>query len=351
MSHLLATVRGMDGMSDDSGQTLARQWTMLQCIPRSPLRVTVGEIESRLKDEGFVASRRTLERDLHTLSGRFPLVLDSRSKPYGWSWAKGANFEFMPKLTPPEAVALLLAKTHLQTLLPKPMNKDLAPIFDAAERALATSGWKDWHHRTAVVPNAMSLLPPKIAADVLTGIEQAITRKRAVHATYRSKGSRTAKAITLHPLGLFSRGSVMYVVCLLFDYNDIRHLALHRLGKVDILELPRREPANFDFQTHVRTEGAALRSRGAIELKIRMEAAAAEHLRETPLSAHQTWTARDDELVDVSATVEDDERLRWWLLAFGSQLEVLSPSYLRDELSSELIMAANRYRVTTGRIK
>src|SRR3546814_13144928 len=77
---------------------------MLRGIPRSPLRVTTGELEAKLADEGFAVSRRTLERDLHGLSGLFPLELDDRVRPYGWSWAKGANFEFMPKLTSSQAV-------------------------------------------------------------------------------------------------------------------------------------------------------------------------------------------------------------------------------------------------------
>src|SRR3546814_19511456 len=81
---------------------------MLRGIPRSPLKATTKELEDKLLDEGFEVSRRTLERDLHLLSIHFPLVLDDRSKPYGWSWAKDAHFEFMPKLTAAQAVALQL---------------------------------------------------------------------------------------------------------------------------------------------------------------------------------------------------------------------------------------------------
>src|SRR3546814_7783831 len=120
MSHpastILATITVEDCMKEESSRTLARQWAMLRGIPRSPLRVTTGELEAKLADEGFAVSRRTLERDLHGLSGLFPLELDDRVRPYGWSWTKAANFEFMPKLTSSQAVALLLAKAHLRHL-------------------------------------------------------------------------------------------------------------------------------------------------------------------------------------------------------------------------------------------
>src|SRR3546814_10139941 len=107
---------------------------MLRGIPRSPLKATTKELEDKLLDEGFEVSRRTLERDLHLLSIHFPLVLDDRSKPYGWSWAKDAHFEFMPKLTAAQAVALQLARTHLRDLLPQAIDrksKRLNPVTNA----------------------------------------------------------------------------------------------------------------------------------------------------------------------------------------------------------------------------
>src|SRR3546814_17997451 len=103
---------------------------MLRGSLRATWRVTTGELEAKLVDEGFAVSRRTLERDLHGLSGLFPLELDDRVRPYGWSWAKGANFEFMPQLTSSQAVALLLAKAHLRHLLPRALHKALAQDFD-----------------------------------------------------------------------------------------------------------------------------------------------------------------------------------------------------------------------------
>jgi len=37
----------------------------------------------------------------------------------------------------------------LRSELPQSMQRDLKPLFDAAARELATTGWKDWHQRTA----------------------------------------------------------------------------------------------------------------------------------------------------------------------------------------------------------
>ena len=331
-------------MAEESGHTLARQWVMLQSIPRSPLKATTAEMELRLRDEGFEVSRRTIERDLHVLSARFPLVLDGRSKPFGWSWAKGANFEFMPKLSSSQAVAMLLARTHLRDLLPQAMNKDLAPLFDSAMQTLAGSGWKDWHKRTAVVPMGIPHIPPKLSAAVLTVVQSALSHRRCLAAQYRTKGGTQPKAYKIHPLGLLSRGPVMYLICTLSDYQDVVQLALHRFVSAVETDEQSKEPKGFEFQQYVKTEARRYGSGGLIKLVARFNAGAAEHLREMPLSEDQTLRDLEGGLVEVAATVEDDELLRWWLLGFGRWAEVITPVALREDIRNELRSSLDQYQ-------
>lgn len=330
-------------MTDEAGLTMARQWAMLKAIPRSPLKITTKELAERLLDDSFAISRRTIERDLHLLSDQFPLELDDRSKPYGWSWARDAHFEFMPRLTAPQAVALQLARTHLRDLLPQAMLKELTPIFDSASKTLQGSGWRDWHRRTAVVPMGIPHIPPKLSTDVLMVVQSALAHRRCIEARYRTKGSRQAKAMTIHPLGLLSRGPVFYLVCTLFDYCDVRQLALHRMDNAAETKVRSSEPDGFDFQEYVETEARRYGSGGKIRLVAKFDAVAAEHLREMPISVDQEILDLENGLVKVSATVENDELLRWWLLGFGKWVEVIAPLPLRDEVLGELREAAELY--------
>jgi predicted DNA-binding transcriptional regulator YafY len=311
---------------------------MLRTIPRFPRKATAAELGTRLLDEGFATSRRTIERDLHALSTRFPLVVDDRAKPYGWSWAKDANFEFMPKLTIPQAVALLMAKTHLQPLLPLGMSRDLAPIFDAAHNALAASGWHDWDRRNFVVPATLTLLPPKVNRKVVEDVQHAIARRLQIQAKYRAKGQGEAKEVVIHPLGILSRGPLQYVICTVFDFDDVRQLALNRLSDTKVTTDLRIEPDGFDLVAYA-THSFAFTSRGRITLVVRFEEAAAAHLRESPLSRDQLWVELPDGRVEITATVDDNAPLRWWLQAFGSQIEVVSPRAMRSWLSTDLISA------------
>lgn len=328
----------------DGASTVARQWAILAALPRAPRKITTLAIEARLQAQGHRVSRRTIERDLHALSARFPLVLDDRSKPYGWSWAKDSPGKILPKLDTPQAVALLLAREHLKTLLPLSLQAELQPMFDLASQALAGSGWKDWHQRTAVLPTGLSLRPPALARGVMDCVEQAIARQRCIVAGYRAKGRREPREMRIHPLGLIARGPVMYLVCTLFDYQDIRQLALHRLNDPMETEDPCKVPPAFDFQTYARQVAPGYLSRGRIRLAVQIDAPAAEHLSETPLSDDQQIREMEDGRIEVTATVEDDETLRWWLLAFGSQLEVSEPGHLRKTLSDESDLMCQKYK-------
>ena len=49
------------------------------------------------------------------------------------------------------------------------------------------------------------------------------------------------------------------------------------------------------------------------------------------LSEDHRTTEQSDGRILVEATVADTSQLRWWLLGFGSQVEVLEPISLREE--------------------
>ena len=96
--------------------TLIRQWHMLRLVPRYPQKATVQFIRSALQGDGFEVTERTVQRDLNELSVVFPLSVDDREKPYGWSWQKDAPSFNLPGLTVPESLTLTLAEQHLNTI-------------------------------------------------------------------------------------------------------------------------------------------------------------------------------------------------------------------------------------------
>ena len=104
-----------------------------------------------------------------------------------------------------------------------------------------------------------------------------------------------------------------------------------------------REPEGFDFKHYVRTEARSYGSGGKIRLVANFDAKAAEHLREMPISEDQAMRDLEGGLVEVSATVEDDELLMWWLLGFGRWVRVKSPVPVKAAIMDEINAALTNY--------
>lgn len=85
-----------------------------------------------LASQGFEVTARTLQRDLQEISRIFPLTVDEREKPFGWSWKRNARSFDLPGLTVAEALTWAIAEQHLKNLLPVSVMDLLQPHFNAA---------------------------------------------------------------------------------------------------------------------------------------------------------------------------------------------------------------------------
>lgn len=162
----------------NQNDTQLRQWAMLKRIPQHPRQITARELTERLGSEGFEVGKRTVERDLVSLSAIFPLISNDRSRPYGWSWSKDAEAFALPTMSPLQALTLELAHDHLASLLPASLLDSLAPYFKCAEGVLSSgNGVKklaSWRKKVAIVPPSQPLVPPNYPEEVIEAVHSAL---------------------------------------------------------------------------------------------------------------------------------------------------------------------------------
>ena len=327
---------------------LLRQWFMLRRIPRYPRKITVQELRSALADEGYDITERSLQRDLNELSGAFAIVCDDREKPYGWSWQKDAPSFDLPGLTAAEALTLAMTEQHLQHLLPTPMLEQLRPYFRAARAKLdaepAPRRSRRWLDKVRSVPATQPLLAPAIAAGVQDAVTDALLHEHQLDIRYRHRGERAHKEARVHPLALVQRGPVLYLSCRFFDYEDVRMLPLHRIESAQVREDAARYPAHFSLDEQIERGEWAFGSGKKVKLEAIFEAVHGEHLYETPLSKDQIIDTLQDGRLRVAATVANTPQLIWWLLGFGSAVEVVMPKVARQTMREEAVSMVARYR-------
>ena len=319
--------------------TVFRYLAILQCIPAHPARKTTTRIldELREKDPEFNVSPRSMQRSLEQLSARFPITCETVGRTNHWYWIDRHALTQLPAMTPHTAFALRLANEYLRPLMPPATLRLLEGYFQHASLLLKGSALGRWARRARIVARGPALRPPPVRDDVQREAYNALLGNRLLEINYRSRSQGRPQRLTLNPLGLVFRDTVAYLVATAWDYDDIRHYALHRMSKPQLLNRPARTPPGFRLASYIEDElpFSYPLAGGEISLRVAVTQEVAAHLAERQLSGDQRTTPGADGRTLVEATVADTQELRWWLLGFGGAVEVLSPASLREEFAAQ----------------
>ncbi|WP_323581818.1 helix-turn-helix transcriptional regulator [Actimicrobium sp. CCI2.3] len=330
-------------------QTLLRQWHMLRLIPRAPAKVSVQDLQDRLGASGFDVHQRSIQRDLKELEQVFPLVIDARDKPYGWSWHRdGASFD-LPGLGIPEALMLNMVDQHMQNHLPPATLDALRPYFKTASQALAnatgSANSNNWLNKIRSVVPMQPLLAPIVDETSQRVVYQALMHEQQLKLTYRKRDAAVATVYDgVHPLAVVQRGKLIYLVCRLAGRVGERMLPLHRVVAAEMLADAAHIDADFSIDEYIRSGAFGFGKGGDLKLEAIFTRACGEHLFETPLSADQTLHLLDDDHLSLVATVSDSKALVWWLLGLGDGVEVLTPIGLRQQMKETTQRMASMYQ-------
>lgn len=305
--------------------------------------------------ETFEVSRRTIYRDIETLSALGVPVYAERGREGGFQLLEGY---FLPPLmfTTGEAVSLLLGLALLKNLHASPFEVEL----ETARRKLLTAvpgrlnatlaqaqkliGFEalagDVFHPEPAAPLPPSAQAPLSESQVITTFLQAILDSRAILIHYYSPYGRRTERIIAHPLGMFWDRDRWYLVGA--QERPEREPRVWRADRVLKIR-PEREleltPVDFDVQALLGRnwlEAAMARWRQESPVKIRLTSAQAERLR-------QDWYYRHAEYISLEAdqvmmTIGEDrpklvlELLRW----LGPGAELVEPRAWRGSLKDEL---------------
>ena len=316
--------------------TLLRQISMVEMIPRYPEKTFTSEIKDKLSNLGYEATLRTIQRDLQELSRLFPIVSDERSQPFGWSWEKDAKGFESPAMDPIQALTFSLAAQYLEPLIPKANFKRIEAFFNRAENILTgneKSKLLNWRKRVKVIPENIRFKEPKVSIKIRQKIYQAVYEGTQIKALYRKRGNRTSDERHMHPLGIVIKGSMHYLICMMNeDPKAPRYLPLQRFERVELLNETTREPKNFDMEEFIHKNNLGFTySDDLYTFEAIFDKTMAFHLFETPLNDTQTIEELDNHKLKIKARIPDTLQFEQWLMSFGSDVEVLKPKKLREK--------------------
>lgn len=330
---------------------LFRHLVLLQLIPRWPGRIATSTLLEKLRDRGFDIDKRSLQRDLRDkLARRFPIICDDSQRAYRWSLDRDAAHG-LPALDTASALALHLAESHLNHLLPQSVLDQLDPHFRSARDYLdgmTHNGLAHWARRVRTLPNGKALLPAPLQPAIWTTVCAALLERRQIRVDYLSRSKGDAKSLRIHPAGLVSRHSVSYLIGTVNDYDDLRQFALHRIRQAEVLDAPAREHDDFDIDRYIAGGAFAWRqSPHEVELIADVHPQLAWLLDETPLSREQRLEPLPgSDWQRLHARVPLDQETLWWIFGLNDQIRVHAPRVWVEDICSKLESLRGMYAET-----
>lgn len=323
----------------DHHDTLVRIIKMLQSIPRHPGRIATTTLQSKLEDQGFHITLRSLQRDLKRMEYYFPIKCDDSETPYRWSFDKDYS-QSLPGMDANKALTLVLSNQYLHTLLPQTVVDALAPQVKEAQRfldAMHSNNFSRWRHRVRAISSGRALLPASVDPDVWEAATNGLLQEQALEVVYHSRYKDQPDSYTLHPQGLVHRHSVTYLLATAKTYDDILQFALHRFESVVPSAQLYRRMSNFDVDQYITSGGFGYTdSQKPVNLEVWVSPELHTRLTETPLTLNQTLTRPDDSGWGyLTATVNDEKSMLWWLQGLGATARVVEPAHWRKSLEAQ----------------
>lgn len=316
-----------------------RRIQMLRLIPKSPSRICVSALHDKLKAQGIEIDVRSVQRDLVKLSQLFAIENDGNKDIRGWYWRKDATKLELPEMEPAVALSFKMMQLYLDKVMPPSALGELSSYFRHADSLLThlpNNDFSDWSQKIATLSRNQPLLAPEVKHEVIAPIYQGLLSDTKIKVQYQPR-YEDVREYDLNPLGLVVVDQIIYLVGTLWEYQDVKQFALHRFILVENTDEPALQLDAFDLQDYIQQGHFEylLPESETLNLKIKMNRYIAKHLMESKLSIDQTIEPLDNDFL-LTATVKNTHQLRWWLMSFGSGLEVLEPLDLRAEFKKTI---------------
>lgn len=300
--------------------------------------VSASKVQARLEEAGWCYGKRAVEKMLKSLADEHPGVeRDDSVKPYLYRWHPDQSNPWNPDLSDRESLTLLLAVEHLRNLLPYEVHEWLSGRFREARQRLdphaGVQPLNTWQQKVAVVDLLPAMQPPHISADVYQSVSQSLLKDCWLNVDYRNAEGQMKLGRRVMPLALVQQGVRLFLVCRFEEFQDIRHLALHRMIAAHATPHPFVRPKDFSLHEYIAGGGFGFSTGEMMCLILKVKPHIADLLEETPLSTDQVitrGTARQSD-VTVKATVPRSEQMRWWIRMQGQAVEVLDPHHFISE--------------------
>lgn len=308
------------------------------------LRVTAGVLARKLhvtdrqiRRDVQVLIRRIEDKDVESGHGAEDCALQYDAKKRTYRYTRDVDLSvWVGRLNNEELGSLLVAQQALAVFSGMPLAKHVEHIFEEDAGGLVGN------HRSTLRKEITDLISfhPEGAGVIDEGhfatIYRGLLLGQQLEVAYQSRASDRPVIRILHPYHLCCFRQQWRLIAHDSRHGEIRDFVVtkRRLHSVKLLNEPFERPENFSRQeVHDRISGLADTKKRLVRLRVAR--AGAHHIRDRKWVALQSVSAMKDGSIEAAFAVGDLGEFKRFVLAFGSDCEVLEPADFRDEIVEE----------------
>lgn len=316
---------------------IARIYKILSLIELNQHGLSVADLTSRLNDRGFEVGKRTVYRDLEALKAAgFPLDTSGKSEDNAIRWRLDLKTNLTHQLVfnIKELYSLYLIKGVVSTLDGLPFINDIKSFFSKIEEKLASRSLEfleELDNNLEFSSKEKSVLH-QANESIWETISNACSEKHCLIIDYKSASSgKTGERKVGPEFVLFSKGS-SYLIAKDLEANIVKTFALPRISNAIMTDEP-YETEGVDPSYYYANSFGIYKGGSLHRVSLLFSASTSQYIAERKWHDSQTIEDHHDGSCTLTLELEITPEFVSWILSFGSDVRILSPQPLIDEIT------------------
>ncbi|NLO10618.1 MAG: WYL domain-containing protein [Clostridiales bacterium] len=323
----------------DMAQT-ERQIFILLLLSENKRGYTINDIHSSLEKWDVIVDKKTIMRDIDSLSGICFISEEERNHKTYYTADKFRLSDIT--FTSPELISLAfmmeLLKPYQYMTMGRTSNELIHKLLDNTTN-LNREFIK--HFTGLVTINTNDYISDTLNPEVEEKLHDSIQNKKKARIIYRSFGSDEDTIRVIHPYELSINDGALCVVGFCELRNDIRDFRVSRIRAITLLEDIFQIPEDY-YNNNSRKKFIHLSGNVIEQIIISFDKKTSKYIIEYESELADEIVQTEDGITFIRNTAVTDELIRW-ILQFGQGAKVLNPSHLKDKIKHELESSLNKY--------
>ena len=316
----------------DMAQT-ERQIFILLLLSENKRGYTINDLHASLEKWDVVVDKKTIMRDIDSLSGICFISEDERS---GKTYYTADKFRLRDiTFTSPELISFAFLLELLKPYQYMTMGKTSQELIHKLLDNTTNLNREFIKHFTGLVTiNTNDYISDEVNPEIEDRLQSAIRNKTKVRIIYHSFGGDEDTIRIIHPYELMINDGALSVVGYCELRNDIRDFRVSRIKTITALE-DIFTVLEDHFLKKARNKFIHLSGNIIEEIIIAFDGKTAKYIQEYESDLADEITATETGVTFMRNTAITEELIRW-ILQFGSGARVLNPAHLKDKIKQEL---------------